>query len=263
MYRTGWNKDLADFRDYRPRAVEIKAETKAKVDLRASMPPVQDQGELGSCTAHAALAIMGYYQRKTYNRYVDLSRLFLYKVTRRLAKKRGDSGAELRNTMQALVMVGAPPEEYYPYDVPKFDAEPDAFLYSLADDYRAKTYIRHDHTGMTPEAILASIKQSLCAEVPVMFGMTVYKSFPGIGASDDKSGSIPFPSARDKIDGGHAMVIAGYDDAKNAFLVRNSWGTKWGDCGYGWLPYRYVSSGIASDFWSLLTAEFTDLALFS
>lgn len=262
-YATGWNKDLSDFRDYRTRAVEVKPVNKTKVDLRQYMPPIQNQGELGSCTAHTANAVMGYYQRKTHDRHVDLSRLFLYKVTRNLAKKRGDSGAELRTTMQALVMTGAPPEEYYPYNPEKFDAEPSAFLYAIADDYRATSYVRHDHVGVNPETVLSSIKQSLAQDVPVMFGTTLYKSFPGIGATDDHSGLIPFPSKRDKVDGGHAMVIAGYDEAKNAFLIRNSWGEGWGDKGYGWLPYAYVTSGIATDFWSLLSAEFTNVALFA
>lgn len=258
----GWTRDLADFRDFRARAVEIKPPTQAKVDLRANMPPVMDQGELGSCTAHAALAVMGYYQRKTHGRYIDLSRLFLYKVTRMLAKKRGDSGAELRTAMQAMVMVGAPPEEYWPYDISKFEQQPDAFLMALAGNYQATSYVRHDSPGVAPKDVLLSIKQSLAHEVPVMFGTTVYKSFPGVGASDDHTGVIPFPGSKDKIDGGHAMVIAGYDDGVSSFLVRNSWGEKWGDKGYGWMPYRYVTSGIATDFWSLLTAEFTDIALF-
>lgn len=262
-YRLGWVRDLADFRDFRPRAVEIKSTSKIKVDLRPHMGPVQDQGDLGSCTAHAALAIMSYYQRKTFNKSVDLSRLFLYKVTRNLAKKRGDVGAELRTTMQALVMFGAPPEEYMPYDIVKFDLEPTAFMYGLADDFKATTYVRHDHVGVSPDTTLSSIKQSLEKEIPVMFGMTVYKSFPGIGAADDHSGVIPYPTSKDRVDGGHAMVLVGYDDAKNSFLVRNSWGPNWGDHGYGWLPYKFVTSGIASDFWSLLTADFTDIALFA
>lgn len=262
-YRLGWTRDLSDIRDFKVRTVDVKAPTKTSVDLRHWMPPVQDQGTIGSCTAHAAVAIINFYQKKTFDTCVPLSRLFLYKVTRRLAKKRGDSGAELRTTMQAMVMFGAPPEEYLPYKVEEFDNEPTAFHYALADDYRARTYVRHDHVGTTPQKTLLSIKSSLEQNVPVMFGMTVYKSFPGIGARDDHSGMIPMPSSKDKIDGGHAMVIAGFDDAKNAFLVRNSWGEAWGAQGYGWLPYAYVTNGVASDFWSLLTGEFTDLAMFA
>jgi C1A family cysteine protease len=227
------------------------------------MSPVMNQGELGSCTAHAGAAIMEYYQNRVFNHSVRASRLFLYKVTRNLAKQRGDTGAELRTTMQALVMIGAPPEEYYPYDVAKFDAEPTAFLYALADDYRATAYYRHDVAGVTPQQVIESLQQSLAKGLPSMFGTTVYKSFPGLGAKDDHSGQIPFPGAKDRVDGGHAMVIVGYDNPRKEFLVRNSWGDSWGNKGYGWLPYAYVTSGLATDFWTLLHAEFTDPKAFA
>ena len=63
--------------------------------------------------------------------------------------------------------------------------------------------------------------------------------------------------------GGHAVCAVGYDDSKvivnpsnqksskGALLIRNSWGSSWGDNGYGWLPYDYVLTGLASD-WCLL-----------
>ncbi len=41
--------------------------------------------------------------------------------------------------------------------------------------------------------------------------------------------------------GAHAMVIVGYDDAKQAFKVRNSWGADWGEDGYCWIGYDTFS----------------------
>ncbi|MBI5206396.1 MAG: hypothetical protein HY934_01245 [Candidatus Firestonebacteria bacterium] len=91
----------------------------------------------------------------------------------------------------------------------------------------------------------------------------------------DKNGKIPFPGKGEKIEGGHAIVAVGYDDKmkiKNmdskgiettgALLIRNSWGTGWGDAGYGWLPYEYVLKGLAQDFWSVIKKEWVDTGEF-
>jgi hypothetical protein len=105
----------------------------------------------------------------------------------------------------------------------------------------------------------------LAAELPAMFGFTVYSSIPPMGAG---TGDIPFPTPEDKQEGGHAVVAVGYDDQRKigadtgALLIRNSWGTGWGEKGYGWLPYSYVTAEQAFDFWSLVQADFVDSDLF-
>lgn len=123
-----------------------------------------------------------------------------------------------------------------------------------------------DPPGHSPENILAEIKKSLAAELPAMFGFSVYNSIPAVG---DGNLDIPYPKRGDTLEGGHAVLAVGYDDDKKingetgAILIRNSWGTQWGDKGYGWLPYKYVLNGLADDFWSLVKADFLDTDLFN
>lgn len=115
----------------------------ALVDLRASFSPVEDQGSLGSCTANAAVGLLEYFEKRASGRYVDASRLFVYKTERDLLGWTGDTGAYLRTAMEALVLFGAPPERYWAYDPrppstnTRYDVEPPAFCYAFGANYQA------------------------------------------------------------------------------------------------------------------------------
>jgi len=282
-YAMGWIPDYPDIRDYTELREEIKLILGAKgplkakslpssIDLREWCSPVEDQGQIGSCTANAGVGVIEYYERKSFKRHLDASRLFLYKVTRNLMKMKGDTGAYLRTTMGAMVLFGVPPETYWPYsdDEDKFDKEPPAFCYAFAQNYQALKYFRHDPLGLKAEEVLKKVKTYLASGHPAMFGFTVYNSIEQAGTT----GKIPFPSSKEKIDGGHAVVTVGYDDkmviqnkygkikTTGALLIRNSWGKGWGEKGYGWLPYEYVSKGLAEDFWSVTKKEWIDTEQF-
>lgn len=280
----GWLPDYPDFRDY---TVEeetvksmlaeagadkpVKATLPATADLRPWFSPIEDQGQIGSCTANAGVGMVEYFERRTHGKHIDGSRLFLYKVTRGLLHWTGDTGAFLRTTMGALVLFGIPPEEYWPYVTADYEKEPTGFCYAFAQNYKAISYYRLDPPGTTAAKLLIQIKTNLAAGLPSMFGFTVYNSI----AQADKTGKIPYPTKGEKIVGGHAIVAVGYDDnmkikntttgaieTKGALLIRNSWGTGWGMAGYGWLPYEFVNKGLATDWWSLIKQDWVDTGVF-
>lgn len=281
-YKFGWIPDYPDFRDYtedhekiKPllNAVKIKNEVSLpqSCDLRKWCSPVENQLNIGSCTAHAVASVVEYSENKAYGKYIDASRLFLYKATRNLLHFTGDTGAFLKSALGALVLFGMPPEEYWPYEPERFEDEPDAFCYAFAQNYRCISYFRHDPSGLQPENVLQSIKKYLASGIPSVFGFTVYQSI----RQADRSGRIPFPSRGEKILGGHAIAAVGYDDkleimnapeisvTKGAILIRNSWGEEWGEGGYGWLPYEYILKGMAIDWWSVLKQDWVDTGLFT
>lgn len=289
----GWLRDLPDVRDLDLDTERIPSRLKALhepsvksmlsqvgvasapaapapgVDLRSWCSPIEDQEDIGSCTAHAGVGLVEYFERRAFGRHLDASRLFLYKVTRNLLHWTGDTGAYLRSTMAALTLFGVPPEEYYPYETAKYEEEPSAFCYAFAQSFQAISYYRLDPLGTSRPDLLSRIKAYLSYGLPSMFGFTVYQSYTQANAGNQ--GAIPYPGPGDRVVGGHAVVVVGYDDHRRirhaaagaeetvgALLIRNSWGTSWGDGGYGWLPYRYVLDGLAVDWWSLMRSEWVD-----
>ncbi len=291
----GWLPDLPDHRDYslakkaskdvklsdKEKKLQKILKTKPKAEPKTSnttlqkwFSPVEDQGNIGSCTANAGVGLLEYFQNRTKGRYINASRLFLYKTTRNLMGEAGDTGAFLRTTMQSMALFGVPPEDYWPYDEEKFDEEPTSFCYSFAQNYQALTYYRLDPPGTDADELLTTIKEYIDGGLPAMFGFSVYSSIDH--ASVAETGEIPFPADSERQEGGHAIVALGYDDnkvikhpydssrsSKGAIFIRNSWGTEWGQDGYGWLPYDYITNYLAVDWWSLVDNEWVDLELFS
>src|SRR5665647_3526094 len=216
----------------RSRSESGTAEYKSKVDFREWCSPVEDQQDLGSCTAHAAAGIVEYFERRAFGKHIDASRLFLYKTTRNLMQVTGDTGAWLRETMGALMLCGVPDEKYWPYKTKDFDKEPGGFVYALAENYSTIKYFSHDPQGSeTPTAeVLSSVKKYLDASIPSMFGFCGFESFE----DSESPGNIPYPCKGESTQWGHAVVAVGFDDnrvitnlsckteTKGALLIRNS-----------------------------------------
>lgn len=244
----GWIPDLPDQRDFPYfKLAPIIDQLPSKVDLRSFCPPVEDQGDLGSCTAHALTGNLEMLQKKDGQRVTHFSRLFLYyneRLIRHTTKT--DSGASLRDGIKSLVKVGDCHESTWPYDIKQFVAKPSAAAYAQALDHQIVGYYR----------LLATeeMKHTLSLGFPFVFGFAVYDSFQS--ATVARTGIVPMPATTERMLGGHAVLAVGYDDANDWFIVRNSWGEKWGDKGYFYLPYAYLANKtLAADFWTIRRLE--------
>jgi len=233
--RYGWLPDLPDQRDHFYAApVELAGVLPAKADLRPQCPPVYDQGQLGSCTANAIAGAIEFDRLKQKLGDFTPSRLFIYYNERAIEHTiDSDSGAQIRDGIKSVGKQGDCPETEWPYVIARFKTRPKSQCYADALKYRAVLYQRL---------------------TPFVFGFTVYESFES--AQVARTGHASLPKSGETIVGGHAVVGVGYDDAKQWFVVRNSWGGKWGMKGYFTLPYAYVTDdNLASDFWTIRVVQ--------
>lgn len=250
IQRLGWIPDLPDARDI-PFAAPLKAmlNLPPKLSLRAKMPAIYDQLNLGSCTAFAVGAMEQYVRNKMNARYhFQPAQLFIYYNERALEGTIGfDSGAYLRDGIKTVADVGVCPESLWPYDIARFTEKPSAKAYDEAKKHRAIAYMRIVQS-------LVQMKSCLADGFPFVFGFTVYESF--MDDSVAASGIMPLPLSGESVVGGHAVCAVGYNDATQMMQVRNSWGKGWGLGGYFWMPYGFIADpGMASDFWTIRSSD--------
>lgn len=249
MQRFGWVPDLPDARDFLFSAPEaVLAALPTKVDLRPQMPPVYDQGQLGSCTANAIAAAFEFDQTQQKLQDFMPSRLFIYYNERAVeGTVESDSGAMIRDGIKSVAKLGVCDEQIWPYEVARFTEKPPRVAYSDAKKHQATVY----------RSVMASLHQMqgcLASGYPFVFGFSVYESF--MSAQVAQTGEVPLPPRGEQMIGGHAVVAVGYDDSLQRFIVRNSWGNKWGTKGYCTMPYGYLTDPqLASDFWAIYTVE--------
>ena len=208
-----------------------------------------DQGDLGSCTANAIANAHRFDQMKEASKANFLpSRLFIYYNERSMeGTVNSDAGAQIRDGVKSIAQLGVCPETEWPYDITKFAKKPLAKAYKDALKNQALTYQRVVQD-------LTQLKGCLASGYPFVFGFTVYESFES--AQVAKDGLMPLPQAKEKCLGGHAVLAVGYDDATQRVTVMNSWNTTWGDKGFFYMPYAYITSAkLASDFWTIRTVE--------
>src|SRR5438034_1855762 len=140
--------------------------------FNTQMPPVYDQGQLGSCTANSIGAILEFNELKQGETdAAPPSRLFIYYNERAMEGTISqDSGAEIRDGIKSVAQLGAPPETSWPYVITKFARKPPAKAYRDARKHQAIRYARVVQSEM-------GIQNVLAAGYPISFGFTVYESF--------------------------------------------------------------------------------------
>ena len=238
----GWTPDVPDQRDIMFSLPKKMKKLPTKVDLRTDKVAIFDQGSLGSCTANAISTAFAFELVKQNDPLFVPSRLFIYYNTRLLeGNVDRDSGATLRNTIKSINKVGTCEEKYWPYAIEKFKNKPTESSYKDADGNKAIKYERLTRS-------LYDFKSCLASGHPFVCGFAVYESFQTKEVA--KTGKMPMPGPNERSLGGHAVIVMGYDDETECFIVRNSWGTKWGDKGHFYMPYNYLlNRNLADDFW--------------
>jgi len=251
-YKLNHIKSPPDTRDY-----IIKLTTQLKnqksVDLSQSTDIPKDQGSIGSCTAFAGVGLMeNFYHRNLGGKITDLlSEKFLYYTTRvNIAKWpiNEDSGAYIRDTMKAMVKYGVALEKTFPYltngqtDCSYSDSPPPS-AYTEALNYQVTKY------ATITDKSQSNLKILLQNGYAFIGGVTCYENF-----FSDTNGLIPVPQGQ--VIGGHALLFVGYDDTKQVFKFKNSWGVSWGDKGYGYLPYEYFRTNKVDDIWTIYAQEY-------
>ncbi len=244
----GWIPDLPDQRDIPyVRLAAVIPPLPSAVDLRKYCSPIENQGKLGSCTAFALVGNLEFLKKRTMKKLIDFSHLFLYYNERILRNSQeSDSGSSLRDGIKTLVKAGDCLKSLWPYVVKKFAIKPSADAYKNALNYQILNYYRL--------YTIDEMKHTISSGFPFVFGFAVYKSFESKEVK--KTGIIPLPTLNERMVGGHAVCVVGYDDNKKWFISRNSWGNGWGDKGYFYMPYAYITNrSLSADFWTIRDME--------
>jgi C1A family cysteine protease len=219
----------------------------AQVDLRRRCPPVYDQGLLNSCSAHALGAAVWFEAlKRDIKPALRPSRLFLYYIERSIERHpRCNVPVCLRDGYKALKRFGVCRESQWRYVIGKFSIRPPKQCFEAAAAVQVTQYARVKRD-------LRQLKACLASGNAITIGMSVYESFESRRVK--RTGVVPMPKPTERLLGGHAVLVVGYRDDSQSFIVRNSWGAKWGRRGYFFLPYDYLTSRkrYAWDFWTLL-----------
>ena len=241
LRKYGWKKQLPDKRDKYKFFHNIDSNINS-IDLRSKFTPVYNQEELGSCTANAVAGIYQFDEIKQDSNLFMPSRLYIYYNERDIEGTINyDSGATIRDCIKTINKQGVCDEKIWPYDISKFKMKPSNDCYI---EGRKNYSLEYNQLVQNIEQLKSSLKNNK----PIIFGCSVYESFESEKVKN--TGIIHIPKDNERLLGGHAIVLVGFNNEKKWFIFRNSWGSDWGDNGYGYIPYEYVlDNDLCSDFW--------------
>ncbi len=232
-----------------PADIHAPEDLPAKVDLRPHCPPIVDQGQTSSCTANALAGAYGYMEGRIAGKEVAVSRLFIFYNERMVEHTTDkDVGAYISDGVKVLKNYGACAEQTWPFSVKAVETKPHAQAYTEGKGHEVDQ-------AATVAIDLHSMRHCLAEGYPFVFGLEIDDFKP------DAKGNITRPGPKAKLDG-HAMCCVGYDDARKVFIVRNSWGTSFGDKGYCYVPYAWMTDPKAcSDAWTIRRAHDVDFSM--
>lgn len=223
------------------------------VDLRSGFLPAKSQGRRNMCNAFATVGLAEYLVAKREGAKQSFSEEFLFYNTKynytsrpELQSYKTSSGLAGYATVLALEG-GLTADREWPFNpnwknlrpVPPV-TDPDVGV--------APQWIQNKVLGyrFTPVAIRrAEIKNYLAEKQnPVVINLMVYSP----DWNPNGSGKLHDPSEAERQQcfnsgnncGGHVVLLVGYDAQSREYLVRNSWGTGWGENGYGRVSEKYV-----------------------
>jgi C1A family cysteine protease len=221
--------------------------------MKQYCPAPVDQGQEGSCTANAFQG--GYRTTCKYLKNADAefvpSRSYYYFHERLTEDSQHDpadltdSGADEVDGLQWAVTSGVCSETSWPYVSSNMNTPPTAECETEAAKHKISSY----STITMDENLITNIESAICSGMVVLIAINVYNSFEG--SQPAATGMIPIPTpqnwgdAQDPVDpymGGHEMCLVGYDGGKKLFTVMNSWGTQWGNRGFCYIPYAYLTN---------------------
>jgi C1A family cysteine protease len=176
-------------------------------------------------------------------RVIFPSRLFLFYNSRALeGTERSDEGVYIRDAIRTVALHGDCPESQWPYIERNFATKPPKNCYESALKYKAVKYYRLHRN-------LDDMRACLASGYPFVFGFLAHEKFRTVVR---RTGVLKMPEPREGVIGKHAVLAVGYDDSEKRFLVRNSWGSKFGRKGYFTMPYEYLTKKhLSADFWTI------------
>lgn len=260
LHRYNWRRDLPDPRDFKFAKTYMcmaAPPPPPMADLRLVCPPIVDQGQLGSCTGNSLAGALGFLELREIKAglagqaeefspsFTPFSRLFIYWNERSIEGDTDqDGGAQIRDGIKSLATTGCCSELTWPYNVDAAFTPPAGQCFAEANLHKISTYMALDNSNIN------ELKTCLASGYPFVFGFTVYDSFESAAAA--QTGMMQMPGENEGSVGGHAVMCVGYDDSRQVFIIRNSWGTRWGDNGYFYMPYSYMTDpDLVDDLWTI------------